>query len=120
MLWHRIRYFNTSNVTIQQHFSHIFVKFFIISIHLMLLFNILCAIPSQSIGDFNTSNVTIQQLFVRRRNFVKFHFNTSNVTIQLYILVGIRIAYAHFNTSNVTIQPCTHGGEPVIYSFQYI
>ena len=57
-----IRYFNTSNVTIQLQCLIAFFFSFYISIHLMLLFNLnevkkMCSRHF----DFNTSNVTIQR-----------------------------------------------------------
>ena len=76
-------HFNTSNVTIQLLNTIRLHSSFLISIHLMLLFNIL-----------------IRLLLFR----VVYNFNTSNVTIQLFILGCLLIKDFHFNTSNVTIQ----------------
>ena len=52
--------FNTSNVTIQLFFPIKSVILFIISIHLMLLFNKERVTDVNGTQDFNTSNVTIQ------------------------------------------------------------
>ena len=64
MLSERLKDFNTSNVTIQLDVSGHFYKGVIISIHLMLLFNLLSVVCVVTLVYFNTSNVTIQQLRV--------------------------------------------------------
>ena len=53
-----------------------------ISIHLMLLFNPLSAYQYIYHLDFNTSNVTIQLFTCSTSISFYTHFNTSNVTIQ--------------------------------------
>ena len=60
MLSERLKDFNTSNVTIQLDVSGHFYKGVIISIHLMLLFNLRTAGYAAEDSYFNTSNVTIQ------------------------------------------------------------
>ena len=100
-----MRYFNTSNVTIQLY------CFVVNTAHKI---------------NFNTSNVTIQLVAFQNLITIIINFNTSNVTIQLpslfandfvssisihlMLLFNITILYiSHvaqdFNTSNVTIQP---------------
>ena len=53
--------FNTSNVTIQLFFIDVTAGNNVISIHLMLLFNLCWIVLKHLILYFNTSNVTIQQ-----------------------------------------------------------
>ena len=99
---------------------------FIISIHLMLLFNFMEQRQPKSWSYFNTSNVTIQLDFLILKCHILAYFNTSNVTIQLisipYLYNALDISIhlmllfnknslsnyattaANFNTSNVTIQ----------------
>ena len=76
-------YFNTSNVTIQQHYY--------------------CnALMTKQ--NFNTSNVTIQPQVFHHLARRQINFNTSNVTIQQCYQVKITHLLRDFNTSNVTIQ----------------
>ena len=75
-------YFNTSNVTIQLSRMFFFSAFLRISIHLMLLFNLIYLSYFASMSNFNTSNVTIQPPLAFPAIPKKPHFNTSNVTIQ--------------------------------------
>ena len=88
--------FNTSNVTIQllPYFLFWFIK--LISIHLMLLFNIFsCNIPFQRYY-FNTSNVTIQLTNSVTNLYINLNFNTSNVTIQPTILSHLFYSQFHY------------------------
>ena len=102
-LW--IAYFNTSNVTIQRPFFFLIVFTVQISIHLMLLFNII--IINVFIIIISIS-IHLMLLFNRRSlriNYMIINFNTSNVTIQRLVYLLYQNCLAHFNTSNVTIQP---------------
>ena len=74
-----------------------------ISIHLMLLFNRYNLLLLPPLLDFNTSNVTIQPWRTRRTG------DRSIISIHLMLLFNIinffyTITISHFNTSNVTIQ----------------
>ena len=75
-------YFNTSNVTIQRSGVCEYGCRNIISIHLMLLFNITNTVIAYKRINFNTSNVTIQPISLAFCSEWTCHFNTSNVTIQ--------------------------------------
>ena len=135
--------FNTSNVTIQLENLYIYSRKIHISIHLMLLFNVISFFYFIAFYiDFNTSNVTIQHYFFKVKYAFQIYFNTSNVTIQhialtfftflttisihLMLLFNLQkvfnshFMFNYFNTSNVTIQP---GRKPIIATmarFQYI
>ena len=76
-----------------------------ISIHLMLLFNLNHRSRQSRHVYFNTSNVTIQLMCGKFKCGNDHYFNTSNVTIQQKNLLTIHALCSNFNTSNVTIQP---------------
>ena len=125
-MWRFFINFNTSNVTIQLTYSHLLdcpelisihlmllfnvtapflIIFFIcISIHLMLLFNSILDEVTSLLMDFNTSNVTIQHV----QGKYKAAYN--HISIHLMLLFNITLRQSDlfvldFNTSNVTIQP---------------
>ena len=75
-----------------------------ISIHLMLLFNILCFLRVSLFDYFNTSNVTIQPPPLMLSHTGR------NISIHLMLLFNLLKIFPtlhrlYFNTSNVTIQP---------------
>ena len=87
-------YFNTSNVTIQLRKFDCITVSIVISIHLMLLFNLkLADILTVPLSHFNTSNVTIQQKKQLLKHLQNVHFNTSNVTIQLHVRSKVERRY---------------------------
>ena len=80
------------------------IKYVKISIHLMLLFNVIELYRYTQLYNFNTSNVTIQPSGLYELSLINLHFNTSNVTIQRQAQIKNHLEEQDFNTSNVTIQ----------------
>ena len=101
-----VRYFNTSYVTVQHALTIIRTYIFIISIHLMLRFNLFKIVKIYNVrSNFNTSYVTVQHfLFQLLRNWI-FYFNTSYVTVQHRFSLLFQVFFKNFNTSYVTVQP---------------
>ena len=94
--------FNTSNVTIQLSVCHTTSFLYLISIHLMLLFNSLITLFT----IFRPISIHLMLLFNCLSESVTpsySYFNTSNVTIQL-VSLPLAVVSSDFNTSNVTIQ----------------
>ena len=76
----------------------------VISIHLMLILNLVAGMASIAQSDFNTSNVDIKPIRKLGASIVLFHFNTSNVDIKQQERLDELEKQHNFNTSKVDIK----------------
>ena len=82
----------------------LYTTFYIVSIHLMLLFIIKMQLKKViEYYGFNTSHVTLYQNRRNKRWKDHYCFNTSHVTLYRSIIKNIWITYCSFNTSHVTL-----------------
>ena len=77
----------------------------LISIHLMLILNLLYNLVNRNWQNFNTSNVDIKLCYNLYERSILCYFNTSNVDIKPILTLSTIDKMKYFNTSNVDIKP---------------